>query len=182
MNCSPLLALPFLYRSPTTFFHSLFFPSSFFQELLAHLEILHLSTDKLILHFQTDMVRQQREAKMKLGTLTLSVGYLRDKKAVEVNVVQGQNLPGLDKTGKEGQGLALKFNLQNQHDTREVIIGRERNLHYQCLWHFPPGLSDPFVELHLMPKSSFKDSSEKTFKTQVLKQTLDPVFNDEFLL
>ena len=91
---------------------NLLFPSSFIQELLAHMEILLLSTDKLILHFQTDLIRQQQEAETKLGTLTLSVGYLRDKKAVEVDVVQGQNLPKLDKTGKEGSVFKVSMRIE----------------------------------------------------------------------
>lgn len=42
-----------------------------------------------------------RKDKKKLGTLLLRVGYLRDKGVVEVSVIQGQRLPGLDKSGKK---------------------------------------------------------------------------------
>ena len=39
-----------------------------------------------------------------LGSLMLSVCYRRDKTAVEVNLIQGSGLPGLDHTGEVGGG------------------------------------------------------------------------------
>ena len=39
-----------------------------------------------------------------LGSLMLSVCYRRDKTAVEVNLIQGSGLPGLDHTGEGGGG------------------------------------------------------------------------------
>ena len=47
---------------------------------------------------------------------------------------------------------------------------------------FPPptGLSDPFVELSLLPEWLFPESAKELFKTTVQKQTVDPVFNQEF--
>ena len=54
-----------------------------------------------MLRFQSDLLKQQeREGERKLGTLLLSVGYLRDRSVVEVTIIQGQNLPGLDKSGE----------------------------------------------------------------------------------
>jgi hypothetical protein len=106
--------------------------------LLCDLELTTLSTDKLILKFQSDLVAQCKEGK-NLGTLTVSVAYLRHRKAVEVTVISAVGLPGLDKSG----------------------------------------LSDPFVELSLQPYSLFTD---KQLKTSTKKQTLDPVYNEEFLL
>ena len=44
------------------------------------------------------------------------------------------------------------------------------------------GLSDPFVELSLQPEETFPESSEKQFRTTVQKQTLDPFYNEEFVL
>ena len=41
------------------------------------------------------------------------------------------------------------------------------------------GLSDPFVELSLLPNWLFPD---KQAKTSTKKQTVDPLFNEEFLL
>ena len=48
--------------------------------------------------------------------------------------------------------------------------------------HVCTGLSDPFVELSLLPEEMFSDSSEKQFKTTVQKQTLDPFYHEEFML
>ena len=42
------------------------------------------------------------------------------------------------------------------------------------------GLSDPFVELSLLPEWLFPESAREFFKTTVHKQTVDPVFNEEF--
>ena len=58
------------------------------------------------MHKFTSELAEQQEAAMrkdnkKLGTLLLRVGYLRDKGVVEVSVIQGQRLPGLDKSGKK---------------------------------------------------------------------------------
>ena len=44
------------------------------------------------------------------------------------------------------------------------------------------GLSDPFVQLTLVPPWVFTESSGKHFKTDVQKQTLDPFFNETFKL
>ena len=44
---------------------------------------------------------------------------------------------------------------------------------------FVAGLSDPFVEMSLHPYSLFTD---KQLKTSTKKQTLDPLYNEEFLL
>ena len=47
---------------------------------------------------------------------------------------------------------------------------------------FAAGLSDPFVELSLLPEWLFTASAREHHKTAVHKQTLDPVFNEEFKL
>ena len=59
------------------------------------------------------------------------------------------------------------------------IIHKYRNYARQFV---APGLSDPFVQVALMPQSVFKKSSSKIFKTAVHKQTLDPFFNESFKL
>ena len=51
-----------------------------------------------------------------------------------------------------------------------------------CIFGVAPGLSDPFVQLTLMPPWVFSESSSEHFKTSVLKQTLDPFFNESFKL
>ena len=63
-----------------------------------------MPTEKLILRFFSDLAQRQREeverGKAELGTLLISVGYLKQSSVVEVDVIQGKNLPGLDKTGQ----------------------------------------------------------------------------------
>ena len=63
-----------------------------------------MPTEKLILCFFSDLAQCQREemesGKAELGTLLISVGYLKQSSVVEVDVIQGKNLPGLDKNGE----------------------------------------------------------------------------------
>ena len=74
------------------------------QTLYSKLDILRLPTDKLILRFFSDLAQLQREEKERgkeeLGTLLISVGYLKQSSMVEVDVIQGRRLPGLDKSGE----------------------------------------------------------------------------------
>ena len=74
------------------------------QTLCAKLDILRLPTEKLILRFFSDLAQRQSDevesGKAELGTLLISVGYLKQSSVVEVDVIQGKNLPGLDKTGE----------------------------------------------------------------------------------
>ncbi|XP_064406965.1 protein unc-13 homolog D-like isoform X2 [Halichondria panicea] len=44
------------------------------------------------------------------------------------------------------------------------------------------GLSDPFVELTLMPPWHFGHTQSKKLKTSVKKKTLNPVFNEDFIM
>ena len=50
------------------------------------------------------------------------------------------------------------------------------------LYVLTAGLSDPFVELVMQPEARFEACSDQVFKTHVMKATLDPVFDQEFLL
>ena len=74
------------------------------QALLAKLDILRLPTDKLILRFFSELAQNQskeiRHRKNELGTLLVSVGYSKKNSVVEVDIIQGNKLPGLDKTGE----------------------------------------------------------------------------------
>ena len=72
------------------------------QRLLGDMEIISLSTSKLILRFHMDLFQQCNAEKEKAsrGTLTVSVGYLKHRSAVEVTVIGAKNLPGLDKSGE----------------------------------------------------------------------------------
>lgn len=73
------------------------------QTLYSKLDILRLPTDKLILRFFSDLAQRQcdemEREKTEFGTLLISVGYLTGESVVEVDVIQGKGLPGLDKTG-----------------------------------------------------------------------------------
>lgn len=75
-----------------------------FQELDSKLDILRLPTDDLILRFFSDLAKRQRDEieqeRASLGTLLISVGYRKEDSIVEVDVIQGKGLPGLDKSGK----------------------------------------------------------------------------------
>ena len=44
------------------------------------------------------------------------------------------------------------------------------------------GLSDPLVELNLFPEELFSKSSNMQVRTRPQKQTLNPIFSDEFLM
>ena len=69
------------------------------QKLLGDLELTSLPTSQLVLKFQTDLFQQCKDGRER-GTLTVSVGYLRHKSALEVTVVAAKGLLGLDKTGE----------------------------------------------------------------------------------
>ena len=77
-----------------------------------------MPTDKLILRFFSDLAQRQREevksGKAELGTLLVSVGYLRQSSVIEIDVIQGRNLPGLDKTGES--------DLQKSHQLFNVVF------------------------------------------------------------
>ena len=68
-----------------------------------------LSTRDLVLRCCADLAEQQAKAvgspEHKLGELTLSVGYLKEKAVVEVAVVKGDNLPAIDKNGTRTMAL-----------------------------------------------------------------------------
>lgn len=42
------------------------------------------------------------------------------------------------------------------------------------------GSSDPYVVLTLLPQWQFPDTYKKTFKTHIVKESLDPYFDKEF--
>ena len=55
-----------------------------------------------MLKFQSQLCQQCSAEKDRAGrgTLVVSVGYLEYKRALEVTVMAGKGLPGLDKTGE----------------------------------------------------------------------------------
>ena len=61
-----------------------------------------MPTEKLILRFFSDLAQRQCEevesGKAELGTLLISVGYLKQSSVVDVDVIQGENFPGLERT------------------------------------------------------------------------------------
>ena len=75
----------------------------FLQALNSRLDVLRQPTDTLILRFFSELAQCQSDViekgKADLGTLLISVGYHKGKSLVEVDIIQGKNLPGLDKTG-----------------------------------------------------------------------------------
>ena len=97
----------------------------------------------------------------RFGELTLSVGYIKETGNIEITIFQGRNLPGLDKSGTY---------------TQQFVLG---NVIHIC--GSPSGLSDPYVELALLPGFCFQTSSKKA-KTPVQHKTLNPTFNYESVL
>jgi len=73
------------------------------QDLDYHLELLGLNTNKLILQFYSELADQQtamvNAGKAPLGQLLLTVAFDQSSDVVEVNILQGVNLPGLDNSG-----------------------------------------------------------------------------------
>ena len=71
-----------------------------------------MPTEKLILRFFSDLAQRQHEevesGKAELGTLLISVGYLKQSSVVEVDVIQGKNLPGLDKSGESEKCMTFQ--------------------------------------------------------------------------
>ena len=59
-----------------------------------------MPTEKLILRFFSDLAKRQCEevenGKAEFGTLLISVGYLKQSSVVDVDVIQGEKLPGLE--------------------------------------------------------------------------------------
>ena len=68
------------------------------QKLLSDLELTGLPTNQLVLKFHSDLFQQCKDGRDR-GTLTVSVGFLRQKHALEVTVVAAKGLLGLDKSG-----------------------------------------------------------------------------------
>ena len=72
------------------------------QTLFSKLDILRLPTDKLVLRFFSDLAQRQcqeiERGRAEYGTLLISVGYLKHKSVVEVDVIHGKKLPGLEKS------------------------------------------------------------------------------------
>ena len=59
---------------------------------------MHLSTNQLIVCFYSDLVKLQQEESGSgnvLGELVISVGYIKEMSAIEVNVVQARDT-GID--------------------------------------------------------------------------------------
>ena len=75
---------------------------AYLQTLYSKLDILRSPTEKLVLHFFSDLAKRQyqemKHGKAQLGTLLISVGYLKQSSIVEVDVIQAEKLPGLEKT------------------------------------------------------------------------------------
>lgn len=61
-----------------------------------------MPTDKLVLRYLSDLAQYQSgklDESKTFGTLQFSVAYFKEKSVVEVNILQGMNLPSLDSNG-----------------------------------------------------------------------------------
>ena len=85
------------------------------QTLLNQLDVLRLPTIDLIPRFFHELAQRQESAvkgsEKPFGNLLLTVSYLRDQSAVNVNIIQAQKLPGLDKSGKLIESIHLPTGL-----------------------------------------------------------------------
>ena len=61
-----------------------------------------MPTEKLILRFFSDLAQRQcdevKSGKAELGRLLISIGYHKQSSVVDIDVIQGENFPGLEKT------------------------------------------------------------------------------------
>ena len=67
--------------------------------IVEKLYLLHTPPRQLLTRFLSELGKQQRNADLEVSagrqcTLQLNTGYLIDKQAVEVSIVQAKNLPG----------------------------------------------------------------------------------------
>ena len=82
----------------------------------------------------------------------MSHKYDKGKKVLIIEIVSAENIPALDLSGMLTNMYYYKFNLL--------------------------GKSDPYIQLFLLPTTSFPAASENVYKTSVKKQTLDPLFKE----
>ena len=90
------------------------------------------------------------------GVLHVSHIYDSTKKALVVEALFAEHIPGLDQSGESSSFI--------------------------CHSHIDLGKSDPYVKLYLLPATIFTAVEHKPLKTTVQKQTLDPILNETFEL
>ncbi len=173
------------------------------QALQYQLDVLSLQTDKLILRFFSDLANIQtalvNSGEDKYGKVLLSVGYHQDKESIEVNLFQANKLPGLDSSGNS---VLCVYRTCIIHRVTLILVWvlTAPGVQLQCYIYMqssdtfqhtpitvvhlslPTGLSDPFVELTLMPPWNFGHTQSKKQKTSVKKETVNPVFNEDILM
>ena len=70
------------------------------QELRYKIYIRTLSTDELILRFCSELADIQTAiTDARLGMLLLSISYNQEREAIKVIIVEGKNLPAMDRSG-----------------------------------------------------------------------------------
>ena len=92
----------------------------------------------------------------KFGVLHISHINDSTKKALVVEVLFAEHIPGLDRNGESTSFI--------------------------CHSHIDLGKCNPYVKLYLLPATIFTGVEHKPLKTTVQKQTLDPIFNETFEL
>lgn len=94
---------------------------------------LSLQTDKLILMFYSDLADVQtslvNSGETAYGKVLLSTGYHSDREVVELNLIQANNLPGLDKSGtcittctQQCDCLCKDLNLVHNNDIGAYVL------------------------------------------------------------
>ena len=134
------------------------------QDLKQRLKYRTTESTELILTYCSELARHQ-ESQMEsestqLGTLHLSIGYLMDSNILEVTIIQGKDFAKDLKNGsKNFVYVCMSLCIVNTKLYTHVGI---------------------YVELHLLPRWLFKESSRLTFKTNAEKHTTNPLYSKEF--
>ena len=72
---------------------------------MSELNLLKMQSDDLTLRFFSDLVHFQQEKvkkhENKLGELLVSLRYDKEKSSLHVHVIQGKNLPVMDRVGED---------------------------------------------------------------------------------
>ncbi|KAL5473224.1 hypothetical protein EMCRGX_G027677 [Ephydatia muelleri] len=114
--------------------------------LFEELDIIHLSTNGLMLRCCIDLSQQQAKALLssvnKFGTLFLSTAYLQSEAELEVTLHYGKDLPALDKNGLCDPFVEITFLPENAFPAGKKILKtrvqkRTRNPIFNEEFRFP---------------------------------------------
>ena len=103
-----------------------------------------------------------------IGELSFSIAYLEAKSVLEVNILNAKLVTG-DKNRKDGMcNFAVMTSLTNHILPLALFL---------CL-----GSADSFVQIWLLPQAQFQECTKGSYKTDLKKGTLTPVYYKELQL